>query len=55
MHGLGNDFILIDCREELFCIEKFDLRLLADRRLGVGCDQILLLGQPKKSTSKCEL
>ena len=47
MHGLGNDFILIDCREESYCTDKFDMSLMANRRLGVGCDQILLLGQPK--------
>jgi diaminopimelate epimerase len=47
MHGLGNDFILIDCREESYCTDKLDMGLLANRRLGVGCDQILLLGKPK--------
>ncbi len=47
MHGLGNDFILIDCRDESYCTAKFDMSLMADRRLGIGCDQILILGQPK--------
>lgn len=45
MHGLGNDFILIDNRDESISINEWpDLaRRLADRRFGVGCDQILLL------------
>lgn len=43
MHGLGNDFILIDCRE----IEPRDLSFLAERlchrRFGIGADQLLLI------------
>ena len=43
MHGLGNDFIVInnlDLKHQ-FTIEQ--IRLLADRKLGVGCDQLLLI------------
>ncbi len=47
MHGLGNDFIVIDCREtalssQLSAVSKLS-RKLCDRRLGIGADQILLL------------
>lgn len=47
MHGLGNDFILIDCREQDFGFSgaaSADLsRRLCHRRFGIGADQILLL------------
>jgi len=42
MHGAGNDFVVIDARKPIsFTPEQ--LRLLADRHFGVGCDQILLV------------
>ncbi len=47
MHGLGNDFILIDCRNEKFKVPGSELqelsRRLCHRRLGIGADQMLLL------------
>lgn len=43
MHGLGNDFVLLDEREGLFGLDAAQLRHLADRRYGIGCDQILSL------------
>ncbi len=43
MHGLGNDFILIDCVNQSVNLSLEQLRYLANRRLGVGCDQILLV------------
>ena len=46
MHGAGNDFILLDNLTSHIAVETKLLRLLANRRLGVGCDQILLLGPP---------
>ena len=43
MHGLGNDFVLIDARElEIHAMEKF-ARTVCERRLGVGADQLLLM------------
>lgn len=53
MQGLGNDFILIDCRQEAFPPKKTGLqalsRRLCDRRFGIGADQILLLDHSMKS------
>ncbi len=49
MHGLGNDFVVIDCRSESYGIEEHHVRAIADRRLGVGCDQILFLVNPENS------
>jgi len=43
MHGLGNDFVVIDATREPFRPSPALLRALADRHLGVGCDQILVV------------
>ena len=41
MHGLGNDFIVINGLEKPVELTPEQLRLIADRRFGVGCDQVL--------------
>lgn len=46
MHGIGNDFVLIDAVTQRVELKPRDIRLLADRRLGVGCDQVLLVEPP---------
>jgi len=43
MHGLGNDFVVIDAVRQTLALTPGQARLLADRRRGVGCDQILLV------------
>jgi len=43
MHGLGNDFVVVDCREQDWGEWGELSRRLADRRRGVGCDQVLLV------------
>ncbi|WP_341677364.1 diaminopimelate epimerase [Niveibacterium sp. SC-1] len=43
MQGLGNDFVVIDAIRQAFEITPERARLLADRRFGVGCDQILIV------------
>ena len=43
MQGLGNDFILIDATRQPVSLDPVRIRRLADRRLGIGCDQLLLL------------
>ncbi|HEX8402836.1 MAG TPA: diaminopimelate epimerase [Allosphingosinicella sp.] len=43
MHGLGNDFVVIDARREPAAIDSARARALADRRTGIGCDQLILL------------
>ncbi|HHQ13848.1 MAG TPA: diaminopimelate epimerase [Chromatiales bacterium] len=43
MHGLGNDFVVIDAINQPVQLDTHQLRFLADRRHGVGCDQILLV------------
>jgi diaminopimelate epimerase len=43
MHGAGNDFVLMDLRHRKHSLDRRSARKIADRRLGVGCDQILVL------------
>ena len=44
MHGLGNDFVVLDAREQpIPPMTAAAARALADRRTGIGCDQIVLL------------
>ena len=43
MEGLGNDFVVVDATRTPFALEAADIRRLADRRFGVGCDQVLVV------------
>ncbi len=47
MHGLGNDFVVIDARERSFAPDASRARALADRRTGVGCDQLIVVEKPR--------
>lgn len=49
MHGLGNDFIMLDLREGFGMPSPQQLRMLADRRLGIGCDQIMVLSDTQNA------
>ncbi len=49
MHGAGNDFVVLDGVRQNIELDPEQLRLLADRHFGVGCDQILLV---EKAQSK---
>src|SRR5690348_7961473 len=42
MHGLGNDFVIVDARQETFAVTPDLARAIADRRTGVGCDQLIV-------------
>jgi len=48
MHGAGNDFVVIDATREPFSLSRQQLKRIADRHLGVGCDQILVV-EPARS------
>ena len=50
MHGLGNDFVVLNGLENKIEISANQAQLIADRRLGIGCDQLLLI-QPSLDTS----
>src|SRR5690348_7503214 len=46
MHGLGNDFVVLDARAGGLDLSPAQRRAIADRRLGVGCDQLIVLEEP---------
>ena len=43
MHGLGNDFVIVDARDKPLEVTEGLARAIGDRRTGVGCDQLILL------------
>ncbi|MDR2112189.1 MAG: diaminopimelate epimerase [Candidatus Accumulibacter sp.] len=43
MHGLGNDFVVIDGVRQSIALTSARIRFLADRHFGIGCDQLLLV------------
>jgi diaminopimelate epimerase len=43
MHGLGNDFVIVDSRDKQYRFTPKMIEKIADRHLGVGCDQFVLL------------
>ncbi len=47
MHGLGNDFVVIDRRYQSFTADADQIRAMADRHTGIGFDQLLLLDHPR--------
>jgi len=47
MHGLGNDFVVFDARRERIALDTASAKALADRRFGVGCDQVIVIGEGK--------
>jgi diaminopimelate epimerase len=47
MHGLGNDFVVLDGRRTAMAVDAAAARALADRRTGIGCDQVILLEPPR--------
>ncbi len=47
MQGLGNDFVVLDLVSQRCSLRPGHIRKLADRRLGVGCDQVLVVEPPQ--------
>ncbi|HWQ93988.1 MAG TPA: diaminopimelate epimerase, partial [Gammaproteobacteria bacterium] len=47
MHGLGNDFVVIDAINQPVTLTPEQARFIADRHFGVGCDQVLLIERPR--------
>ncbi len=47
MHGAGNDFVVLDLRDDPSALTSTRCRALADRHTGVGCDQILTIEAPR--------
>ncbi len=51
MHGLGNDFVVIDAINQPIELSEDQYRFIADRRFGIGCDQILLVEKAHSETT----
>jgi diaminopimelate epimerase len=49
MQGAGNDFVVLDFTRESFSLAEKQVRFLADRHLGIGCDQILVVEKSAKA------
>ncbi|CAK7193251.1 Diaminopimelate epimerase [Commensalibacter sp. Nvir] len=47
MHGIGNDFVVIDNSVNSISLNKRRVKALCDRRYGIGCDQLIVLSNPK--------
>jgi len=49
MHGLGNDFIIVDCRDGAAVPSADIIMAMGDRKTGIGCDQFIILSAPKSA------
>lgn len=47
MHGLGNDFVMLDLISQRCTLRSGHIRKIADRRRGIGCDQVLAIEAPE--------
>lgn len=48
MHGLGNDFVVIDLITQGARLQKTHIKRIANRKFGVGCDQVIMISPPTK-------
>jgi EAL domain-containing protein (putative c-di-GMP-specific phosphodiesterase class I) len=53
MHGLGNDFVVLDARESRWQWMGRSARAIADRRTGIGCDQLIVLEHSSTADLGC--
>jgi diaminopimelate epimerase len=49
MHGQGNDFVMLNGIEQKLDLSTEQIRFIADRHFGIGCDQILIVEAPTRS------
>ena len=52
MHGLGNDFVVLDARGGALAVGTQSARALADRHTGIGCDQLIVLEPPRHPSAQ---
>ena len=55
MHGLGNDFVVVDARKAPFDVDPALAKAIADRRTGVGCDQLIVLEPSDRADLKMRI
>jgi diaminopimelate epimerase len=51
MHGLGNDFVVIDARRAAFPLDEARAHAIADRKTGIGCDQLIVIERPLQAAA----
>ena len=51
MHGLGNDFVVFDARRRALDLTTDQVRAIADRHTGVGCDQLIIMEPPRNGAA----
>jgi diaminopimelate epimerase len=49
MHGAGNDFVVLDCTQKGFSLNQDQLKRIADRHVGIGADQILVVEKSRQA------
>ena len=55
MHGCGNDFVIIDCRANVIQLSNEEIQLLCNRRIGIGCDQLVFINSKKTKNTAAHL
>src|SRR3546814_13053943 len=55
MHGLGNDFVIFDARETPLEMDSARARHIADRKTGIGCDQLILIAPSQAADMKMRI
>ncbi len=55
MHGLGNDFVIIDKRSNNIAITEDIIKRLSDRRTGAGCDQLITINNTSNQSTDAEI
>ncbi len=50
MHGIGNDFVMLDCRQQPMALDVAQIRALGNRRTGVGFDQLISIEAARDPT-----
>ena len=52
MHGLGNDFVVFDATSNALSLTPEQARYIADRHFGIGCDQVLIVENPRTDNTE---
>ncbi|MEM7569412.1 MAG: diaminopimelate epimerase [Pseudomonadota bacterium] len=47
MHGLGNDFVIFDARQQAVDLSPAQVKVLSNRHVGIGCDQLMIIEPPR--------
>lgn len=55
MHGLGNDFAVFDARNTALALTAAQARAIADRRTGIGCDQVIVIGLSEEGRAQMRI